>query len=130
MAYLMVSGYKKESMEEVMQHTDDTCRSGRMAVKDALDIIGGKWKLLIITILMSGKKRFGELCREAEVSPKVLTKDLRELEINGLLTRTVCATRPLSVEYALTPYSAELVALLGALEKWGQAHRKKVINGF
>ncbi len=110
-------------------HTDEECKKARLAVQDTLDVVGGKWKLVLLTILMRGKRRFRELSREAGISPRILSKELQELEMNGLVSRTVCNTKPITVEYALTPYSETLQEVLTALENWGQAHRRKIITG-
>ncbi|RSC93475.1 winged helix-turn-helix transcriptional regulator [Tenacibaculum singaporense] len=108
------------------EHNKDECKKARMAVKDTLDILGGKWKLVIISMLRFGKMRFKELSREAGISPRILSKELKELEMNGLVSRTVKDTRPVTVEYALTPYSDGLEELVNAMYKWGINHRKKV----
>jgi DNA-binding HxlR family transcriptional regulator len=97
------------------------------AIRDTLDIVGGKWKLVLITILISGKRRFRELSREAGISPRILSKELQEMEMNGLVTRTVKNTKPITVEYELTAYSETLKEVLEAMEKWGEMHRKKII---
>jgi DNA-binding HxlR family transcriptional regulator len=110
-------------------HTKETCQKAMLAVRDTLDIVGGKWKLVLIVTLMSGKRRFRELVRETGITPRILSKELQEMEINGLLTRTVLDTRPVTVEYELTPYSQGLKDVLGAMEKWGTQHRKKIIGG-
>ncbi len=109
--------------------TDEACIKARLAIQDTLDMVGGKWKLILISILRDGKKRFRELTREAGISPRILSKELQELEMNGLVTRTVCDTKPVSVEYALTPYSESLSDVIDALHKWGVQHREKVIQG-
>lgn len=106
----------------------EACIKAKLAVQDTLDLVGGKWKLVLMSILTRGKKRFRELSREADISPRVLTKELRELEINGLVSRTVLETNPVSVEYALTPYSETLAEVIAAMEKWGLEHRQKVIR--
>ena len=77
----------------------------------------------------SGSKGFNELSRETGISPRILSKELQELEMNGLVSRTVCNTKPVTVVYALTPYSETLGEVLIAMEKWGQQHRKKMIAG-
>lgn len=100
-----------------------------MAIRDTLDIVGGKWKLVLISALRSGKKGFNELSRETGISPRILSKELHELEMNGLVSRTVCNTKPVTVEYALTPYSETLSEVIIAMEKWGRQHRKKIIEG-
>ncbi len=112
-----------------MHHTVESCRRANMAIRDTLDIVGGKWKLVLISALRSGKKGFNELSRETGISPRILSKELHELEMNGLVSRTVCNTKPVTVEYALTPYSETLSEVIIAMEKWGRQHRKKIIEG-
>ena len=109
-------------------HTRETCQKSMLAIRDTLDVVGGKWKLLLITILISGKRRFRELVREANITPRILSKELKEMEMNGLITRTVLNTKPVTVEYALTPYSETLKNVLEAMDYWGQQHRKKIIG--
>ncbi|HUH33688.1 MAG TPA: helix-turn-helix domain-containing protein [Daejeonella sp.] len=107
---------------------DDQCEKARLTIQDTLDIVGGKWKLVLISILREGKLRFRELSREAGISPRILSKELQELEMNGLVSRTVCDTRPITVEYALTPYSETLSEVIIAMHKWGEQHRKKILE--
>lgn len=99
-----------------------------LAVRDTLDVVGGKWKLVLLAILMSGKRRFRELSREAGITPRILSKELYEMEMNGLVSRTVCDTRPITVEYALTPYSESLNGVLEAMVSWGEQHRRKIMG--
>jgi len=108
--------------------SDEECRKAWLTLKDTMDIVGGKWKLVLISILRGGKFKFRELAREAEISPRILSKELKELEMNGLITRTVLDTRPITVEYQLTPYSVSLNEVISAMYDWGQMHRKKVIG--
>lgn len=84
-------------------HTSESCQKAKLAIRDTLDVVGGKWKLVLITILLHGKRRFRELSREAGITPRILSKELQELEMNGLVSRTVLQTKPITVEYALTP---------------------------
>ncbi len=114
-------------LEEEFLGDENTCAKAKRSIQDTLDVVGGKWKLVLISILRDGKKRFRELSREASISPRILSKELRELEMNGLVTRTVCDTRPVTVEYALTPYSETLSEVIIAMQKWGQQHRKKIV---
>lgn len=109
-------------------HTNESCKKARLAIQDTLDIVGGKWKLVLLSILMDNKKRFRELSREIGISPRILSKELQELEINGLVSRTVCNTRPITVEYAATPYSETLKEVLFTMNKWGELHREKIIK--
>jgi len=99
------------------------------AVMDAFEIIGGKWKFPIIYTLCKGKLRFKELEKELKsVSPKALSNALKDLEINGLISRAVFPTVPVTVEYDLTEYGKELKPVLLAIQNWGKKHRKKVIS--
>ncbi|HTN46848.1 MAG TPA: helix-turn-helix domain-containing protein [Flavipsychrobacter sp.] len=109
-------------------HTESSCKKARLAIRDTLDVVGGKWKLVLLTILRSGKKRFRELSKEAEISPRILSKELKEMEMDGLVTRTVCNTKPITVEYALTAYSTTLDDVLNALHQWGEQHRTRMMS--
>lgn len=109
-------------------HTRETCGKSLLAIRDTLDIVGGKWKLVLITTLISGKRRFRELVRETGITPRILSKELQEMEVNGLVTRTVKDTKPITVEYELTTYSKSLKEVLGAMQKWGERHRRKVMG--
>lgn len=104
------------------------CTKHLLPVKDALDILSGKWKLQIILSLTFGKKRFKQIQREIPgLTPKMLSKELKELEINELASRHVYDTSPVSVEYELTPYGKTLKPLIEELHKWGTKHRKRII---
>lgn len=110
--------------------TATECSNHLRAVGDALYVIGGKWKLRVIIALGHGHKRFNELQRAIEgISARVLSNELKELELNGFITRTVHTQTPVVVEYTLTPYSATLKNVMGALAEWGYMHREKIING-
>lgn len=111
------------------KHTVESCAKAKMAIRDTLDIVGGKWKLVLISVLRSGKKGFNELSREAGISPRILSKELQELEMNGLVSRKVCDTKPITVQYELTEYSHSLNDVLVAMEKWGYQHRKRIVQG-
>lgn len=111
------------------EHTKESCSKAKMAIRDTLDVVGGKWKLVLISVLRSGKKGFNELSREAGISPRILSKELQELEMNGLVSRKVCDTKPVTVQYELTEYSQSLNDVLVAMEKWGYQHRNKIIHG-
>lgn len=110
-------------------HTVESCSKAKMAIRDTLDVVGGKWKLVLISVLRSGKKGFNELSREAGISPRILSKELHELEMNKLVSRNVCNTKPVTVQYELTSYSETLAEVLMAMERWGYQHRNKIIHG-
>ncbi|MCF2488938.1 helix-turn-helix domain-containing protein [Dyadobacter sp. CY347] len=108
-------------------HSVAECNSKLGAIGDALYVIGGKWRLRIIVALTEGGTRFNELQRMLPgISPRVLSNELKELEINGFLTRTVFTDIPVVVEYKLTPYSRTLDSVMGALVEWGEMHRVKI----
>lgn len=113
---------------EEKKHDDASCKRARLAIQDTLDVVGGKWKLVLISILRNGKRKFNELSREAGISPRILSKELQELEMNGLVSRKVCNTKPVTVEYELTTYSKTLSEVVLAMHKWGIAHRKKITS--
>ncbi|HIY21584.1 MAG TPA: helix-turn-helix transcriptional regulator [Candidatus Flavonifractor merdigallinarum] len=93
-------------------------------VETTLTLISSKWIVLILRDLMTGTKRFGELKKSiGHVSQKVLTAQLREMEENGLLTRTVYAEVSPRVEYTLTDLGYSLNPILNALREWGEAYQ-------
>ncbi|MDB4920510.1 helix-turn-helix domain-containing protein [Mucilaginibacter sp.] len=107
-----------------MNNEHKECNKAHLAMQDTLMVVGGKWKLVLLSILITGgKKRFRELSREAGISPRILSKELQELEMNELVSRTVCNTRPVTVEYAVTPYSETLLEVITAMNKWDRQHR-------
>ncbi|MCC7111791.1 MAG: helix-turn-helix transcriptional regulator [Deltaproteobacteria bacterium] len=97
------------------------------AVREVLDRVGDKWSVLVIGQLGSGPKRFSALKRSiAGISQRMLTLTLRGLERDGLVTRTVFATVPPRVDYALTPLGKTLFVPLGALARWADASRTAI----
>jgi DNA-binding HxlR family transcriptional regulator len=103
------------------------CKATLNSVADALYVIGGKWKLRIIVALTDGNKRFNELQRLVEgISAKVLSAELKELELNDFVRRNVDAGPPVVVEYELTEYADKLEPILQALSQWGSMHREKI----
>jgi DNA-binding HxlR family transcriptional regulator len=92
-------------------------------VTATLQIIGGKWKPIILWVLSSGTKRFGELKKNMpEVTQKMLTQQLRELETDGIITRRVYAEIPPKVEYSLTEKGHTLGPILKSMCDWGSKH--------
>ena len=100
-----------------------------LAVNDTLNVLSGKWKLPIIGALMFGKKRFKELERHLpRITPRMLSKELKDLEMNGMIRRTVYDTIPVTVEYELTKSGHSLSRVLDAMMMWGLEHRKTIIR--
>ena len=105
------------------------CQQKLSAVGDVLYVIGGKWKLRIIIALNEGNHRFNELQRVIEgISAKVLSQELKDLELNGFVTRKVHDTTPVVVEYLPTDYTTSLKKVLESLSEWGEMHREKLRN--
>jgi len=110
-------------LKPIDQHQD--CRP----VGEILHQIGGKWTVLIITRLGDGPKRFGELKRMVGgISQKVLTSTLRDLEMDGFVTRTVTPSIPPRVDYELTDLGRDLLVPLSAIGKWAIANRPRVLE--
>ena len=103
------------------------CKATLNSVADALYVIGGKWKLRIIVALKDGTKRFNEMQRLIDgISAKVLSTELKDLELNGFVRRNVFTGTPVIVEYELTDYADTLGDVLQTLSEWGAMHREKV----
>ncbi|SDG36909.1 winged helix-turn-helix transcriptional regulator [Chitinophaga filiformis] len=102
-----------------------------LAIRDAMEVLNGKWKILIIgTLMAGGKKRFMELLREVDgIAAKMLSKELQELEMHKLISRTVCNTKPITVEYEITEYGKKLEKILLELTNWGMEHREMILKG-
>jgi DNA-binding HxlR family transcriptional regulator len=100
-----------------------------LALLDALDIFNGKWKIAIMCSLNERKKRFKELQRDiGDITGKMLSKELKDLEINELVRRTVLDTKPVTVEYELTSYGGSLEKVITELVNWGSKHRKRIFR--
>lgn len=98
-------------------------------VETTLNLIGDKWKVLILRDLLTGTKRFGQLKNSiGNVSQKVLTSQLRDMEENGLITRKVYAEVPPKVEYSLTELGQSLKPILDAMWNWGEGYKKQLTD--
>ncbi|GAB4017212.1 winged helix-turn-helix transcriptional regulator [Spirosoma koreense] len=117
------------AMGTPVDHSASACISKLRAVQDALYVLNGKWKLPIIIALSDGPKRFRELQRLVTgITAKVLSKELKELEMNEFAVRRVYATTPVTVEYTLTEYSHSLDSIIQALSEWGMHHRTRILG--
>ena len=95
-------------------------------VETTLTLISSRWKVLILRDLLTGTKRFGELQRMVgHVSQKMLTQSLRQMEADGLLTRTVYPEVPPRVEYSLTELGFSLKPVLDAMWSWGESYKHR-----
>lgn len=106
-----------------------SCIVGVAGVRDALYVLNGKWKLPLIFTLSEGPLRFKEIQRSiGDITPKVLSKELKELELNEFVVRNVYSTTPVTVTYQLTPYSQSLDKVLLELRDWGMKHRQRIVE--
>lgn len=101
-----------------------------LPVMDTMEILTGKWKIIILTTLyLGGKMRFNEIKNSIpKITGRVLANDLRTLEENHIVLRTLKDTSPITVEYELTAYGKTLDTVFEALTDWGMQHRKKIIG--
>lgn len=100
-----------------------------LSIKDALEALEGRWKLLILFTLSEGPKRFRQISKDVGgITDKVLSKELKSLEANRLIERNVYDTFPPTVEYSITAHGLSLEKVLDELHFWGLAHRKKIIG--
>lgn len=107
--------------------TSAECQSSLDSVQDALYVLHGKWKLPIIIALSEGRKRFGEIQKSVKgIAPKVLSSELKTLELNGFVVRHVHNEFPVLVDYELTEYSNTLENVITALRDWGARHKDKI----
>ena len=110
--YVCVPGHKKEIM----------------AVHDAMDVLNGKWKISIISsICYYNERRFSDILNDVDgISNRMLSKELKDLEMNKLIKRTVLNTQPVTVHYNLTEYGRTLQTIIDNLAEWGINHRKVI----
>lgn len=100
-----------------------------LAVNDTLNVISGKWKLPIIGSLLFEKRRFTDIQRNIpKITPRMLSKELKDLEMNGMVKRTVYDTTPITVEYELTESGKLLSDVLDKMLEWGMQHREATIG--
>jgi DNA-binding HxlR family transcriptional regulator len=118
-------------MEQHNDISESECAEKIQAMEDALYVIGGKWKLKVIIALSNGSKRFNEIQRKVTgITPRVLSGELKDLEVNGFLKRTVDVNAtPIIVEYELTSYTHSLKEVVESLIKWGKMHRLTLKQG-
>ncbi|RAI97701.1 HxlR family transcriptional regulator [Chitinophaga skermanii] len=111
-------------------NTTGLCKTRILAIKDTMEILSGKWKFHIIgTLLLGGKMRFMDLLREVDgIAPKMLSKELQDMEINQLVVRTVCNTKPITVEYEITEYGSTLAPIIDEIANWGISYRNALLK--
>ncbi|WP_177760911.1 winged helix-turn-helix transcriptional regulator [Flavobacterium sp. I3-2] len=119
-------------MEETNQteNKSERCKVKITAIKDTMEILSGKWKFHIIgTLLLNEKLGFMALLREVDgIGSKMLSKELQDLEMNHLITRTVLNTKPITVEYQITTYGKTLEPIIDEIANWGINYRKTIFK--
>ena len=109
--------------------TTGGCPKTALSIKDALEALEGRWKLLILFSLSSEPRRFKQIAKEvAGITDKTLSKELKNLEANKLVKRQVYDTFPPTVEYSITPHGQSLEKVMDELHYWGLAHRKEIMG--
>ncbi len=105
------------------------CLTTLPSLRDALDVVSGKWKLMILVALATGHHRFRDIERSIPgISSKVLAKELKDLEQHQLVRRTVQEGPPVLVTYEVLPYADSLDPVIFALRDWGTNHRRKIMG--
>lgn len=106
------------------------CLSQIRPIRDALDVVGGKWKVLILTAIMRGNGRFTDIQTNVPgINPKVLAKELKDLEEHQLIRRLVHEDEyPVRIEYVATDYARTLKKVMLELHDWGVEHRRRVFG--
>ncbi|MCX2450086.1 helix-turn-helix domain-containing protein [Pedobacter sp. PLR] len=100
-----------------------------LALTDTLNVMNGKWKLPIIASLLHGKIRFKDLQNNIDkITPRMLSKELKELELNGIIERKVYNQTPVLIEYILTESGKNLTGLIDSMIDWGMLHRTEAIK--
>lgn len=101
-----------------------------LAAKDTIAILSGKWKIQLLTTLRcGGAMQFMDIQRTlGSIGPKMLSKELQDLQMNMLVTRTVMETSPMTVKYELTPHGSTLEKIIDEMRNWGKEHRKIVMG--
>jgi DNA-binding HxlR family transcriptional regulator len=119
-------------LQEKINHPETTpaeCKGMMKPIRDSLDVLNGKWKLPILVALLHGDKRFKQISKEISgITDKMLSKELKDLEMNQLISRTVHNAYPPVVEYSITEHGLSLQNVLLELQKWGSEHRKKIMG--
>lgn len=100
-----------------------------LAINDTLNVLSGKWKLPIIASLFYGNHRYKDIQANIEkITPRMLSKELKELELNGVVKRSVYDTTPVRIEYHLTDSGKNILSVLDTMIEWGLAHRNSTIK--
>lgn len=118
--------FEKVDLKELEQNI---CYDKILNMADTLDVLTGKWKIPTIICLSFGPKRFSEISRELKtITDRTLSKELKFLEQNLLITRQIIDEYPLQIEYKITEHGLSLTKILMILKEWGEFHREIIIK--
>ncbi|MDR1198418.1 MAG: helix-turn-helix transcriptional regulator [Prevotellaceae bacterium] len=106
------------------------CNSFFVPLNDLMSVLNGKWKMRLILCLTNEPKHFNEIWKCLGISPRILSKELKELELSGIVQRTEIDDNLKSVVYSLNEAGKELVPIIIQLQKWGTQHREKILRRF
>ncbi|MGO4293629.1 winged helix-turn-helix transcriptional regulator [Chitinophaga sp. RAB17] len=116
-------------VKKIKRHSDQ-CKEALLALRDSAELWSGKWRLYILAYLYIHEAEtifFKRMQRDLEgISAKMLSKELKEMEINDLIIRSSSESGPVAVSYALTEYGRTFIPVAEAMLNWGLNHRKKV----
>jgi DNA-binding HxlR family transcriptional regulator len=120
----------KPMKKKAVVNNTQVCQIRMQAISDTMSILSGKWKFHILGTLIEGNRLgFMDLLREVKgIGTKMLSKELQDLEMNHLVSRTVMKTKPITVEYAITEYGSTLSPLINELAKWGIEYRQSILK--
>ena len=108
---------------------DKRFREKISAIQDTMFVIGGKWKIPVILSIYSGNKRFNDILTSIpKITNRVLSKELKHLEENLLISRTIVSDYPVKIEYAITTYCLSIDKIAKPMEEWGKSHKKEIIK--
>ena len=111
------------------KQTHYNCAETIIPLRDALDVFSGKWKIPILFSMMSGNERYTDIQSSMPcISPKVLVKELKDLEEHHLIKRVIIDEYPIKILYKLEPYAQTVIPIIETLKTWGQNHRNKLFG--
>jgi DNA-binding HxlR family transcriptional regulator len=117
---------RNAKIREVLSNPRNQAEEVR-ALQDTIYVVGGKWRLPIINSMCNGNKHFREIARSIPgISTRMLSRELKDMEANGLIKRTVYDEIPVSVEYTVTDYCRSFGDIILEMIKWGKAHRNRI----
>jgi DNA-binding HxlR family transcriptional regulator len=130
MEYQIEEAIQLEQKRCVITEFQQEQKKRMRAVQDSMDVLNGKWKIAIISSICCYKKRrFSDILNDIEgISNRMLSKELKELEINQLVKRTVLDTQPITVQYELTEHGDTLQTIISNLTDWGVVHRRQIVG--